>query len=145
MRRLNYTSRVQFSSVAQSCPTLCDPMSAALQASLSITNSWSFIYPEAILKGQQSTKINNIKDILKRELPIQSKFSSVQSLSRIRLFATAWIAARLQTVVDPSLWNSFPTSRSAYLFCSTFFFSNESHHLPQSIIIGFYILCEKNE
>ena len=32
---------VQFSSVAQSCPTLCDPMVAARQASLSITNSRS--------------------------------------------------------------------------------------------------------
>ena len=31
----------QFSSVAQSCPTLCDPWTAALQASLSITNSRS--------------------------------------------------------------------------------------------------------
>ena len=30
-----------FSSVAQSCPTLCDPMNAARQASLSITNSQS--------------------------------------------------------------------------------------------------------
>ena len=30
-----------FSSVAQSCPTLCDPMIAARQASLSITNSRS--------------------------------------------------------------------------------------------------------
>ena len=34
---------VQFSSVAQSCPTLCDPMTAACQASLSITNSWSLL------------------------------------------------------------------------------------------------------
>ena len=32
---------LQFSSVAQSCPTLCDPMTIACQASLSITNSWS--------------------------------------------------------------------------------------------------------
>ena len=32
---------VQFSSVAQSCPTLCDPMDC--QASLSITNSWSLL------------------------------------------------------------------------------------------------------
>ena len=31
----------QFSSVAQSCPTVCDPWTAARQASLSITNSWS--------------------------------------------------------------------------------------------------------
>ena len=34
-------SSVQFSSVTQSCPTLCDPMNKACQASLSITNSWS--------------------------------------------------------------------------------------------------------
>ena len=30
-----------FSSVAQSCLTLCNPMNTACQASLSITNSWS--------------------------------------------------------------------------------------------------------
>ena len=39
-------SSVQFSSVAQSCPTLCDPMDClgeAHQASLSITNSWSLL------------------------------------------------------------------------------------------------------
>ena len=34
-------SSVQFSSVTQSCPTLCNPRIAAHQASLSITNSWS--------------------------------------------------------------------------------------------------------
>ena len=32
---------VQFSSVTQSCPTLCDPMNHSTQASLSITNSRS--------------------------------------------------------------------------------------------------------
>ena len=32
---------IQFSSVAQSCPTLCNPWIAARQASLSITISWS--------------------------------------------------------------------------------------------------------
>ena len=32
---------VQFSSVAQPCPTLCDPMDCSTQASLSITNSRS--------------------------------------------------------------------------------------------------------
>ena len=35
-------SSVQFSSVAQSCPTLCDPMDHS-QASLSITSSWSLL------------------------------------------------------------------------------------------------------
>ena len=31
----------QIRSVAQSCPTLCNPMNRSTQASLSITNSWS--------------------------------------------------------------------------------------------------------
>ena len=34
---------VQFSSVAQPCPTLHDPRTAACQAFLSITNSWSLL------------------------------------------------------------------------------------------------------
>ena len=38
---LNLT--VQFSSVTQLCLTLCDPRTAACQASLSITNSWSLL------------------------------------------------------------------------------------------------------
>ena len=32
---------VQFSSVAQSCPTLCDPLNRSSPGLLSITNSWS--------------------------------------------------------------------------------------------------------
>ena len=34
---------IQFSSIFQLCPTLCDPWTAAWQASLSITNSWSLL------------------------------------------------------------------------------------------------------
>ena len=34
---------LQFSSVAQSCPTLCNSGTVAHQASLSITNSWSLL------------------------------------------------------------------------------------------------------
>ena len=37
----SYTVSVQFSSVAQSCPTLCDPTNRSTQASMSITNSRS--------------------------------------------------------------------------------------------------------
>ena len=36
-------SVVQFSSVAQLCPSLCDPMDWSMPASLSITNSWSLL------------------------------------------------------------------------------------------------------
>ena len=40
--------KVQFSSVAQSCPTLCDPMDCSTQTSLSITNSRSPPKPMSI-------------------------------------------------------------------------------------------------
>ena len=36
-----YCLSVQFSSVAQSCPTLCNPMNLSTPGPLSITNSWS--------------------------------------------------------------------------------------------------------
>ena len=35
---IKFTYKIQFSSVSQSCPTLCDPMNCS---TLSITNSWS--------------------------------------------------------------------------------------------------------
>ena len=38
-----YMSIFQFSSVAQSCPTLCDPVDFSMPASLSITNSRSWL------------------------------------------------------------------------------------------------------
>ena len=40
-----HLSSVQFSSVTQSCPTLCHPMNCShpMMASLSITNSWSLL------------------------------------------------------------------------------------------------------
>ena len=44
-----HLSSVQFSSVTQLCPTLCDPMDhTACQASLSNTNSWSPPKPMSI-------------------------------------------------------------------------------------------------
>ena len=43
MEKTALSSSVQFSSVAQSCPTLCDPWTAARQTSLSKTNSWSLL------------------------------------------------------------------------------------------------------
>ena len=38
-----YTKKVQFSSVAQSCLTLCDPMDCCMPGSVSITNSQSIL------------------------------------------------------------------------------------------------------
>ena len=44
---LNYTmvSSVQFSSVAQSCPTLCDPMNRSMPGLPVHHNSWSLPKP----------------------------------------------------------------------------------------------------
>ena len=51
-REVPMTTLVQFSSVIQSCLTLCDPMNQAQQASLSITNSRS------------SLKLTSIKSVM---------------------------------------------------------------------------------
>ena len=42
-RYLNQSSSVQFSSITQLCPTLCNPWTVASQASLSITKSRSLL------------------------------------------------------------------------------------------------------
>ena len=44
----NFFISVEFSSVIQLCPTLCNPWTTAHQASLSITNSWSPPKPMSI-------------------------------------------------------------------------------------------------
>ena len=38
-----YTQNIQFSSIPQSCSTLCHPMGCARQSLLSITNCWSLL------------------------------------------------------------------------------------------------------
>ena len=48
---------IQFSSVAQSCPTLCDPMNHSSQASLSITNSQSSLKFISIRSVMPSTHL----------------------------------------------------------------------------------------
>ena len=43
VKLIPFSDSVQFSSIAQSCQTLCDPMNRTRQACLSITNSWSLL------------------------------------------------------------------------------------------------------
>ena len=54
-------SSLQFSSVAQSCLTLCDPWTAACQASLSNTNSWSLLKLMCSLEARKNQKSLGIK------------------------------------------------------------------------------------
>ena len=76
---------VQFSLVAQSCPTLCDPMNQACQASLSITNSQSSprltsiesVMPSSHLASKVMLKIlqARLQQYVNRELPdVQAGF-----------------------------------------------------------------------
>ena len=57
-------SSVQFSSVAQSCPTLATPWIAACQASLSITNSWSSLKLTSIESVMPSSHLNLCRPLL---------------------------------------------------------------------------------
>ena len=66
-----------FSSVAQSCPTLCDPMTAACQASLSITNSQSL---PRLMSIESVRPSNNLTLCLPLLLP-PSTFPSIRVFS----------------------------------------------------------------
>ena len=79
-------------SVAKSCPTLCDTMDcAARQASLSFTISGSLLKLMCIESVMPSNHLILCRSLLP---PSIFQFSSVQSLSHVRLFATPWTAAR---------------------------------------------------
>ena len=72
---------VHFSSVTQSCPTLCNPWTAAHQASLSITNSWSLLKLTSI----ESVMPSNHLILCRPLLLLPSIFPS------IRVFSNEWI------------------------------------------------------
>ena len=63
---------VQFSSVTQSCPTLCDPWTAARQASLSTTNSQS----------STQTHIHRVSDAIQPSHPLSSPSPPALNLSQ---------------------------------------------------------------
>ena len=74
---------VQLSSVAQSCPTLWDPCTAARQASLSITNSRSLLKLMSIELVMPSNHL-----ILCRPLLPPSIFPSIGSFPMNQFFAS---------------------------------------------------------
>ena len=74
-----------FSSVTQLCPTLCDPMTAARQASLSITNSRSLLKLMSIESVMPSNHL-----ILCRPLLLPSIFPSIRVFSRDLALHIRW-------------------------------------------------------
>ena len=98
---------VKWSEVAQSCPTLCDPMDCSLPGSIihgvfqARVLEWVAI-AFSVPKGKWKQKYNDLKPL--------SEW--VKSLSRVRLFATPWTVAHQ---VPPSMgfsrqeyWNELP-------------------------------------
>ena len=71
------SSRLQFSSIAQSCLTLCDPWTAARQGSLSITNSQSLLKLMSIESVMPSNHF-----ILCHPLLVPSVFPSIKVFSK---------------------------------------------------------------
>ena len=80
------SSSVQFSSIAQSCPTLCDPWTAAHQASLSITNSQSLPKLTSIESVMPSNHLILCHPLL---LP-PSIFSSIRDFSNESVLCIKW-------------------------------------------------------
>ena len=105
--------------VAQSCPTLCDPMAWKSPGQNTGVGSCSLL--QGILPTQGlNPGLSHCRWIL-YQLNHQRrpwKFSSVQSLSRVWLFATPWIAA-----CQASL--SITNSRSSLRLASTYTYNFE--------------------
>ena len=78
------SASIQFSSVAQSCPTLCDPRTTAHQASLSITNSQSLLK----LMSIQSVMPSNHLILCHSLLLLPSIFSSIKVFSMSQFFTS---------------------------------------------------------
>ena len=90
---------IQFSSVAPSCPTLCDPWTAACQASLSITNFRSLLK----LMSIESVMPSNHLILCCPRLLLPSIFSSIRIFSNESVLRIRW----------PKYWSfSFSVSAS---------------------------------
>ena len=76
----------QFSSVAQSCLTLCDPMDCSRPGFLSITNSWSLLKLMSIQLVMPSNHLIFCHPLL---LPL-SIFPSIRVFSKESVLHTRW-------------------------------------------------------
>ena len=77
---------VQFSSVAQLCSTLCDPIDCTCQASLSFTNSWSLLK----LMSIESVMPSNCLVLYSPLLLLPSIFPSIRAFSNESVLPIRW-------------------------------------------------------
>ena len=79
-----YSSMNQFSSVAQSCLTLCDPKDCSMPGSLSITNSWSLLKLMSIRLMMPSDHLILCRPLLPPSIFPSIRIFSNESVLRIR-------------------------------------------------------------
>ena len=82
----HYFSFLWFTSVAQPWPTICDPWTAACQASLSINNSWSLLK----LMSIKSVMSSNHLILYHPLLLLPSIFPSIRIFSNEPVFCIRW-------------------------------------------------------
>ena len=107
------------SSVVQTCPTLCDPMDCSMPGFLSITNSrvlLKLMSNELVIEPTIPSSVVPVSSRL-QSIPTSGsfsishffasvQFSSVQTLSHVRRFATPWIAACQASLSVTNSWSS---------------------------------------
>ena len=138
----------KFSAVAQSCPALCDPWTAACQASLSITNCWSLrkLMPiESVMPSNHlilcrpllllpsifpSIKVFSNKSVLRIRWPKYWSFSFNISLSNehpgLISLRMDWLDLLTVQGTLKSLLQHH-SSKASILWCSAFFIVQLSH------------------
>ena len=94
-----YSTSVQFNSDAQSCPTLCDPITAARQASLSITNSRSLL-----------SQVCRVGDAIQPSHPLTSPYIKTY-LSGLSSFSLQYITGKLHKGKDFVVLRDAPLAR----------------------------------
>ena len=82
---MEHLKSVQFSSVTQSCPTLCNPIDWSTLGFLSITNSWSLLKLMSIELVMPSNHL-----ILCRHLLLSSIFPSIRVFSKELVLCIRW-------------------------------------------------------
>ena len=147
-RKHNYMCVYQFSSVSQSCPTLCDPMNVARQASLSITISRSSLRLTSIESVMPSSNfILSHPLLLLPPIPPSIRVFSNESTLRMRWpkywsfsfsiipskeipglisFRMDWLDLLAVQGILKSLLQHY-SSKASILWCSAFFIVQRSH------------------
>ena len=95
----NICSSVQFSSVTQSCLTLCNPMNCSMPISLSITNSPSLVKPTSIESVMPSSHFILCRPLLfLPPIPPSIKVFSKESTKEVQFSS---VAQSCPTVCNP--------------------------------------------